>query len=152
MKNDNKNISEVSLVYKSRIKASERPKVTCSRDAFKLLLDHWNPDTIEHVEEFKMLLLNRSNSVLGIIDIAKGGISGCVADIRVIFQAAIKANASGILVAHCHPSGNLNPSESDTKLTQRIKDAGNLIDIQLLDHLILTPDGEYFSWADNGLI
>ena len=71
---------------------------------------------------------------------------------RLIFQAAIKSNASGIIVCHNHPSGNLNPSESDTKLTQKIKEAGNLMDIQLLDHLILTTDDNYYSFADNGLL
>jgi DNA repair protein RadC len=96
--------------------------------------------------------MNRSNSVLGILEISKGGISGTVTDVRLIFQAAIKANASGIIVCHNHPSGNLNPSESDTKLTQKIKEAGNLMDIQLLDHLILTTDDNYYSFADNGLL
>ena len=95
--------------------------------------------------------MNRSNSVLGIMEISKGGISGTVADIRIIFQAAIKANACGIIISHSHPSGNLNPSESDTRLTQKVKDAGILIDVQLLDHLILTSDS-YYSFADNGLL
>jgi DNA repair protein RadC len=126
--------------------------VTCSKDAFTLFYESWNPATIEHVEEFKILLMNRSNSVLGIMDVSKGGISGCSVDIRVIFQAAIKANASGIIVSHSHPSGNLNPSESDSRLTQKIKEGGNVMEIQLLDHIILTPDGEYYSFADNGLL
>jgi DNA repair protein RadC len=152
MKTLQTNIAEVCLIYKSKVKASERPKVTCSKDAFNLFYEKWNPSTIEHVEEFKILLMNRSNSVLGIMDVSKGGISGCSVDIRVIFQAAIKANASGIIVSHSHPSGNLNPSESDTRLTQKIKDAGNVMEIQLLDHLILTPDKEYFSYADQGLL
>ena len=96
--------------------------------------------------------MNRSNSVLGILEISKGGISGTVTDTRIIFAAAIKGNASGIICAHNHPSGNLNPSESDSKITQKIKEAGNLMDIQLLDHIILTMDGEYYSFADNGLL
>jgi DNA repair protein RadC len=144
-------ISEVQLIYKSKVKASDRKKITCSRDAHKIFMESWNPDTIEHIEEFKLLLMNRSNSVLGIMEISKGGISGTVADIRIIFQAAIKANACGIIISHSHPSGNLNPSESDTRLTQKVKDAGILIDVQLLDHLILTSDS-YYSFADNGLL
>jgi DNA repair protein RadC len=115
-------------------------------------MDNWNPEIIEFVEEFKILLMNRSNSVLGILEISKGGISGTVTDVRVVFQAAIKGNASGIIAAHNHPSGNLNPSESDTRLTQKLKEAGNLMDIQLLDHLILSTEGEYYSFADNGLL
>jgi len=96
--------------------------------------------------------MNRSNSVLGIMPVSKGGLSGTVTDVRLIFQGAIKANASGIIVCHNHPSGNLNPSDSDTKITQKIKEAGNLMDIQLLDHLILIIDGSYYSFADNGLL
>ena len=94
MKTTQTNIAEVCLVYKSKVKASDRKKISSSRDAHLLIKENWNPDTIEHVEEFKVLLMNRSNSVLGIMDVSKGGISGCSVDIRVIFQAAIKANAS----------------------------------------------------------
>lgn len=146
------NVAEVQLIYRSKVPASQRRSIKCSRDAFDLFLQSWNPDTIEHSEEFKLLLMNRSNAVLGILAVSKGGVSGTVTDVRLIFQAAIKANASGIIVAHNHPSGNLNPSESDTKITHKIKEAGNLMDIQLLDHLILTTEGNYYSFADNGLL
>src|ERR1035437_10001774 len=152
MKTTQTNIAEVCLIYKSKVKPSDRKKISSSFDAHKIFMENWNPDTIEHVEEFKILLMNRSNSVLGIMDVSKGGISGCVVDNRIIFQAAIKANASGIIVCHNHPSGNLNPSESDSKITQKIKEAGNLMDIQLLDHIILTMDGEFFSFADQGIL
>ena len=145
-------VSEVQLIYKSRIKASDRKKISCSRDAYKIFMDNWNPETIEFVEEFKILLMNRSNSVLGILEISKGGISGTVTDVRVIFQAAIKGNASGIICAHNHPSSNTNPSESDNKITQKIKEAGNLLDIQLLDHLIISTEGDYYSYADFGTL
>jgi DNA repair protein RadC len=152
MKQQQTTIAEVQLIYKSKVKASDRKKITCSRDAYKIFMENWNPDIIEFVEEFKILLMNRSNAVLGILDISKGGISGTVTDVRVVYLAAIKANASGIICAHNHPSGNLNPSESDTRLTQKLKEAGNLMDIQLLDHLILTTDDSYYSFADNGLL
>ena len=152
MKTLQTNIAEVCLIYKSKVKASDRKKISCSRDAYKIFIDSWNPDTLEFLEEFKILLMNRSNSVLGILEISKGGISGTVSDVRVIFVAAIKGNASGIICAHNHPSGNLNPSESDTRLTNKLKEAGNLMDIQLLDHLILSTEGDYYSFADNGLI
>jgi len=146
------NVAEVSLTYKSKVPASQRPKIACSRDAYKLFNDSWDQDTLEHVEEFKILLLNRSNSVLGILPISKGGISGTVTDVRIILQAAIIANASGLIVCHNHPSSSLNPSESDTKITQKIKEAANLMDIQLLDHLILTTEDKYYSFADSGLL
>jgi DNA repair protein RadC len=138
--NDIKNVSEVHLTYKTKVNPKDRTRVTSSKDAYKLLFDSWNKNMIEHVEEFKLLLLNQSNAVLGILSVSKGGISGTVTDVRLIFQGALKTNASGIIVCHNHPSGNLNPSESDTKITQKIKEAGNIMDIQLLDHLIITAE------------
>jgi len=145
------NVAEVQLIYKSKVPASQRRKITSSRDANDLLKENWNHDTLEHSEEFKVLLLNLSNAVLGIIAVSKGGISGTITDVSIILQAALKSNASGIIVCHNHPSGNLNPSESDTKITQKIKEAGNIMDIQLLDHLIIN-DEDYYSFADNGLL
>lgn len=143
-------VSEVKLIYKTKVKVADRLHVKCSKDAFDIFMETWDQESIEYREEFKMLLMNRSNAVLGIMEVSKGGISGTVTDIRLVYQAAIKANASGIIVAHNHPSGNLNPSESDTRITQKIKEAGNIMDIQLLDHLILTMDGSYYSFADSG--
>jgi len=145
-------VSEVQLIYKNKVKASDRIKITCSRDAYNVFMDSWNPETVDFLEEFKMLLLNRSNAVLGIFPVSKGGLSGTVTDVRLIYQAAIKANACGTVICHNHPSGNLNPSESDNKITQKIKEAGNLLDIQLLDHIILTTEGDYYSYADNGIL
>ena len=102
-------------------------------------------------EEFWLLFLNRSNRIIGRMKLSQGGISGTVTDVRIILKKAIEMLASGIIVCHNHPSGNTNPSESDTKITQKIKDAGNLVDIQLLDHLIIT-EKDYYSFADNGLL
>ena len=152
MKTQQTTISEVQLVYRTKVKASERLQIKCSKDAFDIFMESWELDSIEHIEEFKLLLMNRSNSVLGILAVSKGGISGTVTDVRLIFQAAIKANASGIIVCHNHPSGNLKPSESDMKITQKIKESGNLMDIQLLDHLIIVPEEKYYSMADEGIL
>lgn len=102
-------------------------------------------------EEFWVLFLNRSNKVIDRMKISQGGISGTVTDIRIIMKKAVENLASGIIVCHNHPSGNLSPSESDTNITRKIRDAGNLMDIQLLDHLIIS-DRDYYSFADNGLI
>lgn len=145
-------ISEVEIVYRTRVKASDRLQVKCSKDAYDILIGEWDLNTIEHHESFKLLLLNRANKVLGVANISQGGTNGTITDIKIILQYAIKSNASGIIVCHNHPSGNMNPSESDSKITQKIKEAGNLVDVQLLDHLIITTDGEYFSYADQGLI
>jgi len=151
MKTQQTTISEVKLVYRTKVKASDRLQVKCSKDAFDIFMGNWEQDSIEHIEEFKLMLLTRSNKVLGIASISKGGINGTVTDVRIILQYAIKANSSGIIVCHNHPSGNINPSESDTKITQKIRESGNLMDIQLLDHLIITAE-EYYSLADNGLL
>ena len=140
-------VAEVQLIYKSKVKASERPKITKSSDAFEVLKKHWNPDTLEFVEEFKVMLLNRANRVLGIIEISSGGISGTVADPKLVFVAALKSAASSILLSHNHPSGNLTPSQADINLTRKLKCAGELLDIAVHDHIILTSES-YFSFAD----
>lgn len=134
-----------------RRKLSEIPDVTqikCSKD----VADIFQPmlSDISH-EEFWILFLNRSNKVINTMKLSQGGISGTVTDVRIIMKKAIEYLASGIIVCHNHPSGNLNPSESDTKITQKIKEAAALMDIQLLDHLIIS-DKEYYSFADNGLL
>lgn len=97
------------------------------------------------------MFLNRANKVLGILEASSGGISGTVADPRLVFVAALKANASNIIISHNHPSGNLNPSKADEELTQKIKQAGQLLDIKLFDHIIVTSEG-YYSFADEGLM
>jgi len=151
MKEQYSTISEVSLIYRTKVKASDRPQIKCSKDAYELFTETWDLDTIEHHEEFKLMLLTRSNRVLGIASISKGGINGTVTDVRIVLQYAIKSNASGLIVCHNHPSGNLQPSESDTAITKKIKESGILMDIQLLDHLIINTDN-YYSFADNGLL
>lgn len=123
-------------------------QIRCSKD----VADIFQPVLSDLVyEEFWILFLNRSNKVINRMKLSQGGISGTVTDVRMVMKKAIEYLASGIIVCHNHPSGNLNPSESDTKITQKIKEAGNLMDIQLLDHLIIS-DKDYYSFADNGLL
>ena len=100
MKQSDITISEVKLIYRTKVKASQRPQVKTSKDAFELFMEHWDLDSIEHVEEFKLMLLTRSNKVLGIASISKGGINGTVTDVRVLLQYAIKSNASCIIICH----------------------------------------------------
>jgi DNA repair protein RadC len=135
--------AEVKLTYESKVKASERYKIKCAEDAAKLLFRVWDMTTIEHVEEVKLILLNRANQVLGITTISKGGMSGSVIDTRVILQYAIKANASAVILAHNHPSGSLEASEADKKITKSVREALKLVGIELLDHLILNKDEEF---------
>ena len=102
-------------------------------------------------EEFWILFLNRSNKIISKMKLSQGGINGTVTDIRIIMKKAIEHLASGIVVCHNHPSGNLNPSESDIQITKKIRESGKLLDIQLCDHLIIS-DKSYYSFADNGLL
>jgi DNA repair protein RadC len=144
-------VAEVELIYKTKVKASQRPQITTSNDAYNILMQIWDKNKIEFVEQFKVLFLNRANKVLGAFEVSTGGISGTVADPRVIFVAALKSNSSSIIISHNHPSQNLKPSRQDEELTQKIKQAGQLLDIKLLDHVIVSKEG-YFSFADEGFI
>jgi DNA repair protein RadC len=123
-------------------------KITCSNDAYRILLNFLAD--INH-EEFWVLYLNRHNKILGKEKVSAGGISGTVVDIRIIFKNALERLSTGIVLAHNHPSGNLNPSQQDIALTKKLVDAGNLLDIQVFDHVIVSHNG-YYSFADNGMI
>jgi DNA repair protein RadC len=123
-------------------------KVGSSRDAFQYL--HSDFSDLNH-EEFWMLLLNRANHVRSKHLISKGGQSGTVADPKIIFKTALEHQAAYIILAHNHPSGNLKPSNEDLKLTKKLVEAGKLLDLLVVDHLILT-DHAYYSFCDEGLI
>lgn len=144
-------VSEIKLTYRTRVKASLRPKITSSQDCVKVLRESWDLDRIELVEQFKVMLLNRANKVLGIFEVSTGGIAGTVADPKLIFVAALKAGASGLILCHNHPSGNLSPSQADIDLTRKIKEGGKMLEISLLDHVILTQEA-YFSFVDEGVL
>jgi DNA repair protein RadC len=126
----------------------DHPQIKCSRDVFDIIGPMLSD--LSH-EEFWIVFLNRSNKVINTMKLSQGGVSGTVTDVRIILKKAIEILASGIIVCHNHPSGNLNPSEADNKITLKIKEAGQLMDIQLLDHLIIC-DGDYYSFADNGTL
>lgn len=145
-------VAEVELHYISRVNANDRYKILSSRQAFEILLQVYDPNKIEHKEFFFVLYLNRANRLLGSMQVSEGGITGTVVDIRHIFQGALLANATSIILSHNHPSCNLMPSEADKLLTRKLKDAGNVLDIPVRDHLIVTAYNEYFSFADEGII
>ncbi|MBL4593472.1 MAG: JAB domain-containing protein [Flavobacteriales bacterium] len=144
------NVTEITINYRNKVKLTKAPQVCCSYDAYQILKKAWS-DRIEHIEEFVILLLNRANKVLGLVKISQGGMSETVADSRIIFQAALVASASGIILSHNHPSGNLKPSLNDLQLTNKLKKIGYQMDLPILDHLIITPVS-YFSFADEGLL
>ncbi len=144
-------VAEIQLSYKSNVKPSLRPKITGSRDCYQILLGSWDLSRLELVEQFKVLFTNRANRVLGIFELSTGGITGTVADPKLIFVAALKVGATGIVLSHNHPSGNLQPSQQDIDLTRKIKEGGKWLEIQLLDHIIITSES-YYSFADEGII
>ena len=144
-------IAEVELIYRSKVKPSDRLKITHSGDAYVIFKNTWDENKIELQEQFKVMLLNRANKVLGIYEVSTGGITGTVADPKLIFAAALKACACGLILVHNHPSNNLKPSIQDEQLTLKIKEGGKLLDIKLLDHLIISSEG-YLSMADEGLV
>ena len=143
-------LCEIKVTYSSKIKSSDRIKITCSSDAVGLLRSIWSED-IQFREEFNILLLNRANAVLGWFNVSKGGTAGTVVDPKVIFSTALKCNAHGIILCHNHPSGNLKPSVADLQLTTKLKNGGALLEITILDHIILTSESSY-SFADEGCI
>jgi DNA repair protein RadC len=111
----------------------------------------WDENKIEFQEEFKVLLLNRANRVIGVYEVSCGGVTGTLADPRLILTAAIKSLSVCIVLSHNHPSGNLKPSRADEELTAKIKEACKYHDIIVLDHIIISSEA-YFSFADEGLL
>ncbi len=144
-------VEEITLSYRYKVKPADRPLIKKSSAVFEHFMLQWNQDAIDHIEEFKIMLMSRSGRLLGIVEISKGGVAGTVVDIKLIFQAALKSNASSIALCHNHPSHNMIPSEADKSITQRIKEACKIMDITLIDHLIICSEG-YFSFADDGLL
>lgn len=144
-------VSEILLSYKSKVKPKNRPSVSGSNDAYQIFRNFWDDNSLELREEFKAMLLNRSHRVLGIVTISTGGVSSTVVDPKMIFASALAANASSIIVAHNHPSGNLNPSKPDIHLTHKLANAGRFMELPIIDHLIITRES-YMSFADKGLM
>ena len=145
------NVSEVEIVYKSKVNTKDRLKISSSWQCYDLLMNVYDHNTIEHREYFWVMYLNQANKCIGAHMLSMGGLSSTVVDVRPLFQGALLANASNIIVSHNHPSGNLAPSSQDRNLTKKIKEAGELLDIKLLDHLIVSAHG-YYSFADEGQI
>ncbi|WP_126652976.1 JAB domain-containing protein [Chryseobacterium aureum] len=145
----NTKVAELLVSYSAHIVSEQ--KISNSRETYSLIINHWNLDTIEMLEEVKILLLNRSNKVLGVYDLSKGGMSSSIIDVKIVLSIALKSLASGIIISHNHPSGNLSPSKADTDITEKLKSACNLMDITVLDHLIISKDN-YYSFADDGVL
>jgi len=128
--------------------ASENAQIRSSLDVYNIFCPIM--EDLPH-EEFWILFLNRANKVISRMKISQGGVSGTVTDVRIVMKKAIETLASCLVICHNHPSGNNSPSDSDIRITQKIKEAGVMMDIQLLDHIIISGK-EYYSFADNGAI
>ena len=142
-------LTEILISYKN--KNQDAVKVSSSVEVYNFILNHWDDDTLDIQENVKMLLLNSSNTILGVYDVSRGGINSTVIDLRLVLSVALKCLASSIILVHNHPSGNINPSDQDREFTKKIKSACKFLEIQLFEHIIITRY-DYFSFADNGYI
>ena len=123
-------------------------KISCSEDAYQLLKDFYPQETISLQERFVVAYLNRAHNVIGVYEASVGGLTGTIADPRLILSVALKIAATSIILSHNHPSGNLNPSNTDQELTHKIREACKYLDINVLDHIIITPK-TFYSFADS---
>ncbi len=145
-------VNEIKISYREELKSSTWHKIGNSQDAAELLFEDWDKNTIGIQETFKVVLLNNSNKVKGVYQLSQGGITGTLIDLRILFAVILKSLSVAVILVHNHPSGKLQPSDADKMLTNKIKKASKLFDITILDHLIFAPDGDYFSFADNGIL
>ncbi len=139
-------IAEIQVSYSTNSRI--RQQITTSYSAYEVLQSSWYSGRMELQEEFKVLLLNRANYVLGIYNLSKGGVSSTIVDLKLLFGVVLKANASNIVICHNHPSGKLAPSDADIEITNKIKDACKLLDVHFFDHIIISHLG-YYSFAEN---
>jgi|SRR5690625_56129 len=143
-------VAEIEVAYRPKYIIKNRPVIKTSKDGYEILKGVWQDD-IQLRERINIIFLNTANNVLGVWEAFSGGISGTVGDIRLVFATALKVHASKIVMSHNHPSGNLKASKADQRITKRFKEAGEILDVTVLDHIIITADG-YFSFADEGLM
>ena len=143
-------LSEIHVSYKPGL-TSSTTTITNSQNAYEIFKSLFPEDTISLQEQFVVLYLNRANRLIGSYQLSKGGITGTIADVRLILSVALKTLATGLILAHNHPSGNLKPSEADIQLTQKVKDAAKLLDIEVMDHIIISSEG-YYSFMDEGIL
>ena len=143
-------MAEISVIYKPS--NAHKPLIKSSDDAYFHLLKFFPEDTIALYESFVVGYLNRANRLIGIYELSKGGITGTISDPRLVLSVALKTAATGIILAHNHPSGNIQPSTADKEITQKIKSACSIFDITVLDHLIIVPEGKYLSFNEEGFV
>lgn len=144
-------LPEFKITFKNGQNVLELPVINTSQAAASVCRACFDAGTIEWIESVIIIGTSRSNRVIGFYKASQGGVTGSIVDPRVILQFALLSNATGLILCHNHPSGDLRPSRPDSEVTQKIKTAATYFDIKLLDHIILTKDS-YFSFADEGLL
>ncbi|MBS1511093.1 MAG: JAB domain-containing protein [Bacteroidetes bacterium] len=144
-------VAEIQVRYSTLIKPSLRPRAISSLDVYQIFLEYWDKDKIELVEQCNLMLIDKGRGVLGICTISSGSVSSTIIDMRMVFGVALKANAVEVAIAHNHCSGRLIPSKEDQAVTYKLREAGRILDIPLIDHMIVSPDG-YYSFAEQGII
>jgi len=145
------NLGEVTVGYKYNSSLKNRPKITDVKMAHEIIMRMMDMDKIGLQEQIVVLYLNQANLVIGSSNAFTGGLTGSIVDIRIIVATALNLMATGVIIAHNHPSSNLKASTQDITLTKKLKTALSYMDINLLDHLIVTPENEYLSMSNEGL-
>lgn len=150
MKQNQYRVAELQVSY--RPAKHKRPQIRSANDAFRELFDFYTEETIALQEQMIVMYMGRNGRVLGIYNLSRGGITGTIADVRLILSVALKVASTKIILSHNHPSGTLKPSDADIILTHKLQQACKYMDITLDDHIIVTPDRQFFSFADNGIL
>jgi DNA repair protein RadC len=143
---------EITVQYRPVKNMNGNQIIRTSKDAYEVLAPFYPEDTFHMQESFVVLYMNQANCVIGAYRVSTGGLTGTVADVRLILSVALKTIAASLILSHNHPSGTAKPSKADEALTKKIKEAAQLHDIKVLDHIILTGEGEFFSFGDEGLM
>lgn len=146
------NLGEVDVIYKYNDTLENRPYIRNSEEAISVLKKLYHKDKIGMQEQFVVVFLNTNKQVIGSSNLFTGGIAGTVVDIKIVLATALKLLASGILISHNHPTGNLKASNQDIILTDKLKKALEMMDIKLIDHLIVSPNFNFLSFLGEGLI
>ena len=141
-------LGELTVTYRRTEKPST--KITCSKVAEEFIRPYFDQCMDDH-EEVKIIHLNNSNYTVNVHDLSKGGLTGCLIDVRLAVRQALQICCTGVILVHNHPSSSLKPSEPDKQITQKLKKAMEYFDIKLLDHIIITRES-YYSMADEGLL
>jgi DNA repair protein RadC len=142
-------VNVVSLCYKQKYDTTDYPIINNSKIAADILYQSWDKDTIALEEQFKVLYLNVRNQVIGLYTVSVGGLTGTVVCNKKVLACGLKIVASGMIIAHNHPSGSKKLSEQDRKITKSLQEAGKIMNINVLDHIIVLPNGDYVSFDDN---